>query len=1258
MRRHGCALGVALLTAALIQGSAPPGAAAGPNASGPPAEAHRITLITGDVASYQQDPGTVRIDPAPREDGSQPSFATTTTAHGVFAYPSDALPLIGAGRLDPELFNITALVADGRQDDETPTIPVIAKPDGRPMALAVHTHLSDAVGVRVPKQDAPRFWASLKADELGLSSVRLDRKVRPLLERSTRQIGAPTAWDLGLDGSGVKVAVVDTGVDDTHPDLAGKVVAAADFSGEGDAVDRHGHGTHVASTIAGTGRASDGRNRGVAPGASLLSAKVFDGSGQGDESGVMAGIEWAVAQGADVVNLSMGSGVTDGSDPLSELVDSLSASTGTLFVVAAGNDGPGDRSINSPGSAASALTVGAVDRDDSLAWFTSRGPRLRDALVKPEIVAPGVGIVAARAAGTAMGEPVDDYYTAASGTSMATPHVAGAAALLAQQHPDWTGATIKDVLASTAKDVGHKWYEQGAGRLDVARAVTQRTTGPASASFGKVEGVAPAKHAVTYTNTGDAPLTAGLALGVASWDGSAPDPGTMALAGSSLALPARSTADITVTVDPDEGPFGVYGGTVVATTPDGGTVRTPVSTYNAPPLFPVSVRVLDTSGTPAKQAVVQLVDDRLGTENRNDPFLDQVEHWVDLVDGAGRVSLPASTYSALGWTSEKSLTARRWLGLSAAEVPVSGATTITLDGRATVPVSARPAGRTDQRDRTVALRRVLPATGDREGLVTEVGLSAGATPWEVRLTPAAAAGTGAVSVQDHGIHGSAAVDLKSGATTLDPVYDVPSITTWPGEHRLALVPQGAADQRGRAVLVRLPAPTGTTDPVSAANRAALAAAQTAAQAGAAAVIAYVDVPGALPLGPLTGAALPLLSLGNAQGEALRAAGGEVSITVRPVPAAMFNIDAVDRDGVPKEHVRTYRPEDLVAQQATYHADQPGLTGQKTWYAFPEGLWKTQFAQAVRVPLPGTWTEYTGPGDEQVVWKRVVSAAAPGGASLAMNQFNVYRPGERTRPDEHWFRAPLRATATELNADHPGRYPSAADRWKVLCSACREGDLFTPPLQWVDGAHFVSPHENGKYSAITTARLFRDDREIKPVDDPLAQFPRFPLAAESATYRLEVTDAMVGPGKSAAPSTLLFAHAQRTQTTWTFTSARSTAAPPAGYSCQGGSSCSFQPLILLDHRLPLTADNVLVGRSFEVAAASHTGARGGGAVVWLHVYASTDGTTWTELAAQPSGTGVWTVTAPSVSGDVWLRTEARDVRGNTVRQTVERAYRSP
>ncbi|WP_143265366.1 S8 family serine peptidase, partial [Amycolatopsis lexingtonensis] len=1135
---------------------------------------------------------------------------------------------------------------------------------------------ANGVGLHVEKAGAADFWHALVTRDpagkpalaAGISDVRLDRKVRVALDRSTAQVGAPAAWQRGLTGAGTTVAVVDTGIDAQHPDLVGKTTAAADFSGEGDVVDRHGHGTHVASIISGTGAASGGRFKGVAPDAKLVVAKVFDASGEGDTAQVMAGIDWAVAQGAKIVNLSLGAGVSDGFDPLSQQLDTLSAKNGTLFVVAAGNAGPGDRTVTTPGSASSALTVGALDRDNTLAWFSSRGPRLRDAVVKPEISAPGVGIAAARAAGTSLGDPVDDFYTRVSGTSMATPHVAGAAAILLQQHPDLSGEALKNTLVSTAKDVGLRWYEQGAGLLDIARAVSQDASGTAVASFGRTErtAAAPVVRTLTYANTGDRPLELSLKLQVRPWDDQAgPLPG-MRLSGTTVSVPPKSTKSVELSEDPNQGTAGVYGGSVLATTADGSAVRTAVSAYNAAVLAPVTLRVLDSAGKPAELASAQLIDDSGGGANRNDPFLDQVSQQVDLVGGVGRVAVPAGRYSALGWVVERDATTRRWSAVSAAGVAVSGPVEITLNAATAVPAGFSMPEPADLRDRTVMLRRVIPPSASTNGYIGEAGLSTGGSAWEVRVAPAAATATGTISLQDSAVLSSAAVDLRAGQTVLNPAYDVPSLTAkLPGERTLPLVFADAADLpatdvRGKAVLVRIPA--GSPDDVAAG---ASNAARVVAAGGGVVMLPYA---GAAPIPGLTSAVVPTLSLGSEQGEALRAA-ASVHLVVRAAPDAMYNLSYFERNGVPKDLVRRVDRAALVATKTTYHADRPGLSGQKNWYAFPTGSWKTQLVQGTKIPVPGSWTEYTGPGDDRLVWKRVVTLsgndAAGRRASMAMNAQGAYRAGERTRPDEHWFRAALHSTAVELPPDHPARYPATAAGWTVLCSFCRGGqdpDLFVPALQWTDGAHYASPYENARYFTGTTARLFRDGHEVprSNADDPLALFPVFRLAPERAAYRLDVTDVMPPQSQVGTPSGVLFQHSPRTDTSWTFTSERSSAAPPAGFTCYpAGAACSFQPLIQLDYRFPLDPANRAPGPSFtfDIAASSHSGARGGGPVTQLRVSSSVDeGRTWTPAAAKPSGGPVWTVTVDQPTGDyVWLRTEARDSSGNTVTQTIQRAY---
>ncbi|MET8542583.1 S8 family serine peptidase, partial [Kitasatospora sp. NPDC004799] len=458
--------------------------------------------------------------------------------------------------------------------------------------------------LRAPKARAGELWELVARPGTGLAAggvdrVWLDGRVSAALDRSTAQVGAPQAWGSGWTGKGVKVAVLDSGIDRGHPDVAGSLGESSDFTGPAGtpvSADPDGHGTHVASIVAGTGAASDGRFKGVAPEAELLVGRVLDDEGNGQESWVLQGMEWAAAR-APIVNLSLTGAPTDGTDPLARAVDTLSARYGTLFVAAAGNKGrPG--TVGTPGSADAALTVGSVDHDGALAPSSSRGPRLGDRAVKPDLTAPGVGIVAARAAGTDGQEPVGERYTAISGTSMAAPHVAGAAALLAQQHPRWKGPQLKAALMSAAAPAaGQDAYEQGTGRVDVARATAQEVSATAQGTGIHLEGPPggePLTRTVEYRNDGPQPVTLELAAETTAAPG-----GAFAVSPARLTVPAGGAAAATVTVDPALVPSGAsLTGRVRATGPGGTAVTTAYALTREAVRHDVTVTAVDRDGAP------------------------------------------------------------------------------------------------------------------------------------------------------------------------------------------------------------------------------------------------------------------------------------------------------------------------------------------------------------------------------------------------------------------------------------------------------------------------------------------------------------------------------------------------------------------------------------------------------------------------------------------------------------------------------------
>ena len=329
----------------------------------------------------------------------------------------------------------------------------------------------------VTVEATPKMLLDL-SDEGVVTKVWEDLKVKMYLNESVPIISAPQVWKTGPEGQGIIVAIVDTGVDGEHQDLKGKLVDSKDFSEEG-YFDGSGHGTHVASTICGTGAASKGKYKGVAPQAKVIAAKVLDSSGSGSFSAVIAGIEWATEKKPHAMNLSLGGdveGSCDGTDPVCLAVDAA-WDKGIVVCVAAGNAGPASSTVGTPGCSKKIITIGASDKTDQIAWFSSRGPT-KDDRVKPDILLPGSNIVAARAKDTSLGNVLNEYYTSASGTSMATPHCAGVVALMLSATAGLSPDAVKQKLMGTAIDLHYEGNTQGAGRVDAYKAITGSPTPP------------------------------------------------------------------------------------------------------------------------------------------------------------------------------------------------------------------------------------------------------------------------------------------------------------------------------------------------------------------------------------------------------------------------------------------------------------------------------------------------------------------------------------------------------------------------------------------------------------------------------------------------------------------------------------------------------------------------------------------------------------------------------------------------------------
>ena len=320
----------------------PPPTAGGSATGGPGAATRRLTLVTGDAVAWQRTASGQQsawlVDPAAEQAGPPLVYEQDGEVHLV---PRSAQAYVEAGAVDANLFNITLLVQEGFDDRARGDWPLLVQDSGPaarrdvpsvPPRASLERALPSVgtVAVSVAKDDAAAMWAGLRGSRAARpgqegrlasgSTLWLNAPVHATLDDSVAQVGAPTAWAAGFDGTGTQVAVLDTGYDPGHPDLEGRVTEARDFTGtEGDvpARDDHGHGTHVAATVGGSGEGADGTRRGVAPGADLMVGKVLDAGGSGSSDQIIEGMEWAAHSGAEVVNLSLGTAFpSDGTDPL------------------------------------------------------------------------------------------------------------------------------------------------------------------------------------------------------------------------------------------------------------------------------------------------------------------------------------------------------------------------------------------------------------------------------------------------------------------------------------------------------------------------------------------------------------------------------------------------------------------------------------------------------------------------------------------------------------------------------------------------------------------------------------------------------------------------------------------------------------------------------------------------------------------------------------------------------------------------------
>ncbi|HEY6417284.1 MAG TPA: S8 family serine peptidase [Acidimicrobiales bacterium] len=1223
-----------------------------------------ITIVTGDrvvlnVMSNGKQTATVANAAGRSRTTPFKSFQAVQQNGDVYMFPVELGPYLGRN-LDKELFNLSKLVEQGYADKASATTPVIVRfradsmRRSLPTAVAKTTELEtiNAIAGRERKALARKFGQALrtqlKADApairqrnasrlwrsgpfAGIQRIYLDQKVKTTLAESVPQIGAPQAWAAGFDGTGINVAVLDTGIDKTHPDLSGnKVVAEANFTTQPTPADEHGHGTHVASTVAGTGAALGGLRKGVAPGASLMNGRVLDQFGNGQFSWIIAGMEWAAANGADVISMSLQGGFSDGTDPLSVAANQLTASAGVLFTIAAGNFGSGESTVTTPGTATDALTVGAVDKSNVLAFFSGRGPRLGDSAIKPDITAPGVDIIAARAAGTALGPIVDDFYTMISGTSMATPHVAGAAAILKQEFPSFTPAQLKSALVTTSVPGPYTVYQQGGGRVDVARAFSQKVYAtPAPVDFGFFpfphDNPEQVTKTITYNNLTAAEVTLNLAVEVTARDGTPVVPGQVTPSASSVTVPAGGTASVDVTVDEGVGANSLYGGYITARNTDSSiVVRTPVGFYKEPEMYNLTVDGITRDGRPARG--ISWID----VINADDTT--RFNARANLFSGPVTLRVPPGTYSAMGFifTYDEPQ-------IFAEEVAIAGDPQFEVTGDTTVMADARPATEViaDTNRPTEPQQIVLGNYREGAQLGSFASLLLTSFPIDrVFLAPTEQVTVGYYEFWSKWSLRAPLLELsvdQPEQIPLEPAYASGSPLV-DGRNRLPLVYVGLGraqdyegrDVRGKIVLIQ-------RGEVTFAEKIAQANAHDAAMA-----LIYNNVPGLLLVGLVQPSNIPVLTLSRSQGQLLTGLlqDGRVVLSMRGIPVSPYLYDALfpEPGGITGPHRHTVDQTNTVRVNAKYAGHVANWLAGEAHHAFrPRVGFSFEGVRNFNTPL--SRTEFISVIPDATRWQHL--------AWLSMTaDFNfqyifdvqltepLFTYQQRSTKNANWYRQPLR----------PGVIKTFGVGGEEGFPFIREGDTLSGQITEFNDdqlryGFFDGQTDQGQF------RLFQNGEQIAQGTQFCCSFP---VSGDPSTYRAELSVSRDAP---------YWRYSSDTDTSWTFRSTR----PPAGVQAR-------QPLLFIDYDLgELDLLNKAArgqhGISFRVARQQGSGAS---ALTNVRLWASyNDGGTWAQQSLTNLGGGNYSATlnhpANPVRQNVSLRIQATDAGGSSINQTIIRAY---
>ncbi|MFD4707873.1 S8 family serine peptidase [Gottfriedia sp. NPDC058432] len=1205
---------------------------------------HKVTLITGDVITVEKhSDGKMVATVVPNEDGTPVAFTEKTIDGDYYLIPEKATPFLASNKMDEDLFNITKLIEYGYDDSHRLSIPlIVTEESGKDSAVsksaeeAVTTGSTktidlpsvNAVAVKTNKKHAKEFWNAVDGEEItkqvqselteGIKKIWLDKPVHALLDKSVPQIGAPTAWASGYNGKGIKVAILDTGIDPTHPDVKDVIKETKSFVPGEDFVDHMGHGTHVASTIAGSGAASGGKLKGVAPGADLLIGKVLSNEGSGDQSGIIAGMEWAVHEGADVVSMSLGTQEpSDGTDPISQAVNNLSTSSNTLFVIAAGNAGSKKGTVGSPGAAEKALTVGAVDKTatEFLASFSSRGPIINNYNVKPEVTAPGVGIVAARAAGTTMGTPVDANYTSANGTSMATPHVAGAAAILKQRHPDWTGDHIKQVLADTGvMNVRYTPYQQGGGRISIENALDANVySSPAVVSMGAVMiKDQPKVKPYKYVNPSDKDVTLNLSLTAKGENLTTAPAGMFTLNQSTVTVPAHGSSEVNVTFNPALGSVQDYKVVVTATSSDNKTINTTIGATKTEPSVRVKLQTIDRYG---RKTIGEILASNIDTGKI-----------TQIYPTAGQdtsLLLPPGRYSVMGTIYTTDVTGLRTESYALAgdpmvELKLDEDKTITLDARLGKEINISTPKESEQGGWKIGYRRAF--AGVKGGL--DYMKAASSAIWDhVYVVPTKplkdGEGTFEYNFQQQRYAPviKASYDGLGGTLPLEPVGFVPRLD---GHKNLKAVNVGKGlpedligkDISGKIAVVTRDDNQGTASQIKALQ-----------DAGAAAVVLVSDRPGiyAVSVKTADNIGIPAYTLGQEDGTALlnRIANGTTLIDLRGIADSpyLYNIAMMVPGVIPEDPSDEVTAENSAIVTNHFRGTKGSKVGETTSAVRPNEAGIVQVIKNIKTPLDREDWYSTGskwPTMDQMRWYQTVYPNLKQIGQHVSDALWNYGAGDKR--EQTWLGAAI-GQSQYIEAYRDGD--------KIIINNHEFGD--SEPTHWGD---FSWQDDTGNVQMFKDGNLYKQDAYFsnsKPIT----------VSPELATYRVVMNT------KQSMWSPL----STTTSTAWTFKSAK-----PAN---------GKEDLAVLWPKYDINLDgennaNGGITDHFDLSFGLQSGVipdmRG------LEVSVSTDdGNTWSKAKVQnKDGKYIVTVKNP-VSGYVSLKIKAWDANGSQIEQTLIRAY---